>query len=80
MPMTMEPAYFVAWRKRVGLTQAELAETLGVNLSAVKKWEGGERKLPPYIGLLMAAIERRLPPVGREAMYEVAAGGTKKGE
>lgn len=71
MALTMDVEYFVEWRKRVGLTQARLAEILNVNISAVKKWEGGARKLPPYIGLLMAAIEQGLEPVGREHMIEV---------
>ncbi len=68
MTVTMDVEFFVAWRKRVGLTQQQLADKLGVNLSAVKKWEGGARKLPPYIGLVMAAIEAGLAPVGASHM------------
>lgn len=68
LTLTMDVEFFVAWRKRVGLTQQQLADKLGVNLSAVKKWEGGVRKLPPYIGLVMAAIEAGLEPVGGDYM------------
>lgn len=71
MPQTMDIDFFVAWRKRVGLTQMELAQTLGVNVSAVKKWETRERKLPPYIGYVMAAIEAGIEPLGKDAMIEV---------
>lgn len=69
--LTMDPAYFVAWRKQQGLTQVQLAERLLINLTSLKRWETGARKFPPYIGYLMAAIENDLPPVGREAMIEV---------
>ncbi|MGO7674879.1 helix-turn-helix domain-containing protein [Rhizobium ruizarguesonis] len=74
MPQTMDNSYFVAWRKRQGFTQQALADRLLVNLFTVKKWEGGSRKLPPYIGLLMAAIENGLEPVGQEAMIETESG------
>lgn len=70
--LTMDVEFFVAWRKRVGLTQQQFADKLGVNLSAVKKWEGGARKLPPYIGLVMAAIEAGLAPVGSDHMHPTA--------
>jgi DNA-binding transcriptional regulator YiaG len=75
MPQTMDHTYFVEWRKRCQLTQAKLADLLNVNIYTVKKWEGGSRKLPPYIGLLMAAIEKGLEPIGREAMIEVEGSG-----
>lgn len=71
MPMTMDHSFFMAWRKRTGLTQARLAEILNVSISTVKKWESGLRKLPPYIGLLMAAIDKGIEPLGADAMIEV---------
>lgn len=70
MPQTLDPDYFVAWRKRQGLTQAVLAEKWGLNVSALKKWETKARKFPPYIGYLMAAVEADLEPIGREAMID----------
>lgn len=73
--LTMEPAYFVAWRKRQGLTQAQLAERWFVNLTTMKRWETGARKLPPFIGYIMAATENGLDPVGKEAMIEVDGAG-----
>lgn len=72
MAKTMDPAYFVAWRKRQGLTQAQFAAKSGDHLVTVKRWETGARKLPPHIGWIMAAIEHGLEPVGVEAMIEVS--------
>lgn len=72
MAATLDPAYFVEWRKAQGLTQQAIADALSVNISAIKKWEGGARKLPPYIGYVMAAIENGLEPVGQGHMIEVA--------
>ncbi|MEI3807640.1 helix-turn-helix domain-containing protein [Agrobacterium sp. CCNWLW32] len=71
MAKTMDPAYFVAWRKKMGLTQAQFASKSGDHLVTVKRWETGARKLPPHIGWIMAAIEHGLEPVGQEAMFEV---------
>ncbi len=73
--LTMDHHYFVAWRKRQGLTQVELADKWTVNLTTMKRWETGARKLPPYIGWMMAAIENGLDPVGKEAMIEVEGSG-----
>ena len=69
---TLDPEYFIAWRKRQGLTQQDIATVLDVNISAVKKWETRARKLPSYIGYVMAAIEAGLEPVGKDHMIEVA--------
>ena len=71
---TLDPDYFISWRKRQGLTQQDIATVLDVNISAVKKWETRARKLPPYIGYVMAAIEAGLPPVGADHMLDVADG------
>lgn len=71
MSKSMDPAYFVAWRKRQGLTQAQFAAKSGDHLVTVKRWETGARKLPPHIGWIMAAIEHGLTPVGEEAMTVV---------
>lgn len=34
-----------AIRKRIGLTQEQLAEKLGVTIHAVRKWEQGQRQV-----------------------------------
>jgi transcriptional regulator with XRE-family HTH domain len=59
----MDRLFFVQWRKKQCLTQAQLALVIGVNPSAVKRWEGGNRPIPNYMGLVMAAIESGLEPV-----------------
>ena len=33
-----------SYRERAGMTQAQMAESLGVSQSAVAMWESGERK------------------------------------
>ena len=71
MAKTMDPAFFVAWRKNAGLTQLKLSEILDANISTIKKWEAGTRRIPAYMGLLMAAIDKGLEPLGAEAMIDV---------
>lgn len=50
LPQPGEPdfsARLSAWRKAAGLTQAELAQALGVQWLAVQRWESGERDPGP---------------------------------
>lgn len=70
MTTSLDPAFFVEWRKGRGMTQAKLAERLRMSLAGLKKWEGGERKIPAYIGLALAAIDAGLDPVGLDHMLE----------
>lgn len=50
---------FITARKRLGLTQQQLAEQLGTppgdiySLRAVKAWESGQNKVPPAVGKLI---------------------------
>lgn len=46
-------------RKRLGLTQAQLATTLGVNVMTVSAWEK-RAELPKLLTQALAAIERVL--------------------
>jgi DNA-binding transcriptional regulator YiaG len=71
MTLTMDIDYFIAWRKRQGLTQEQLAAKIWVSLPTVKKWERRARKLPPYIGFLMACVEKGIEPIGKDAMIQV---------
>jgi transcriptional regulator with XRE-family HTH domain len=52
----MSPADLVAARERMGLTQARLAELLGVQRLAVVRWENGQRAIPPYLHLALKAL------------------------
>lgn len=44
-----------AWRRRIGWSQARLAQALGVHPMTVSKWERGEVQPAPYLAL---ALER----------------------
>ena len=46
-----------AWRKKHGLTQAELAWLLYVSRDAVSNWETERRKIPPYISYVLRKLE-----------------------
>ena len=48
------------WRKKMGLTQRELALVLGVRNLAVSRWERGERSIPPLLPLALEALENRI--------------------
>ncbi len=50
----------LVWRKQRGLTQRELALTLGVRNLAVSRWERGERRIPPLLPLALEALEHRI--------------------
>lgn len=69
--MTLPPEFLSDWRARVDFTQAKLAGELGTDVRTIKRWESGDRVMPPFLGLALAAIEKGLDPVGKEAMIEV---------
>lgn len=50
-----------AARKKLGLTQGELAKAVGVQRVTVARWEAGLRKIPPMLTLAMKPLakERR---------------------
>lgn len=51
----------IAWRHRIGMTQAAAAEVLGVHLHAYKKWEYGDRRVSATVRRLAEVIERSRP-------------------
>jgi transcriptional regulator with XRE-family HTH domain len=55
-----------AWRKERGMTQQKLCTRLGVTVLAVKRWEGGHRKIPPFLHLALQAIDATLPNTERK--------------
>ena len=50
------PSELVMFRKRRGITQARLAELLGVSKRGVEDWEGGRRTPPAFLRLALAAL------------------------
>lgn len=54
----MTPAALRAIRLRLGWTQAELAEAIGVDHNTVSRWEIGERGIPEPTARLVERIEK----------------------
>lgn len=48
-------------RKRLGLTQAEFAETVGVATNSVARWERGELGIRESAARLMRLLEKSKP-------------------
>jgi transcriptional regulator with XRE-family HTH domain len=46
-------------RKALEMTQAQLAEALGVNIMTISRWERGLRSIPPHLSLALEAIEAK---------------------
>jgi transcriptional regulator with XRE-family HTH domain len=46
-------------RKALEMTQAQLAEALGVNIMTVSRWERGLRSIPSHLSLALEAIEAK---------------------
>jgi predicted RNase H-like HicB family nuclease/DNA-binding XRE family transcriptional regulator len=47
--------YLRSYRKKFGMTQAELAETLGVTKESISEWERNRRDLPGTVKFALAA-------------------------
>lgn len=52
----LDPAVIKDARQRLGMTQAALAEYLGVSARAVRYWESGERAMPYAAQILLAQL------------------------
>lgn len=69
--LTMTPRQIKALRKKLGLTQAELARQLGVNRAAVNQWEHGKQNPLPmavkFLRLLEELHERGIDYEKKEA-------------
>lgn len=46
-PDHLDPAQIVALRRRLGLTQAQLAQQIGIGAESVNRWERGIRRPSP---------------------------------
>lgn len=55
----MEKDDFKKRRERLGMTQSELAETLGMSVSAISKYEMGKNEVPLYFEFIFESLEAR---------------------
>jgi DNA-binding XRE family transcriptional regulator len=62
----MTPALFKALRARLGLTQAELAEKLGVERNTVNRWEMGLLPIQKITELAVKYLELDLKKSKRD--------------
>lgn len=46
-------------RERIGMTQARLADTLEMSVSAISKYEIGVNEVPKYFELVFEALDAR---------------------
>lgn len=53
----MTPADFLAWRSRLGLTQAGAAEALGISPRQVWNYENGRAAIPRLVELACSALD-----------------------
>lgn len=55
----MSPADFLAWRRRLGLTQHQAAEALGMSRAMIANYEGEKYPIPRVVELACEALEAR---------------------
>jgi len=55
----MNSATFRRLRTRLALSQAKLAETMGVSPNTVYRWEAGSVEIPPPVAVLMRLLVER---------------------
>jgi transcriptional regulator with XRE-family HTH domain len=53
------------WRKEKGMSQAKLAELLGVRVMTVSRWELGTRSIPTLLSLALIGLETKLHQEGK---------------
>ena len=53
------------WRKEKGMSQAKLAELLGVRVMTVSRWELGSRSIPTLLPLALIGLETKLHQEGK---------------
>ena len=56
--MAVTPDEFKRRRRRLGLTQAQIAEQLGVAWNTVARWEMGIRRIPEMAVRLLGRLEQ----------------------
>jgi DNA-binding transcriptional regulator YiaG len=56
----VKPQELKEFRKRLNLSQKELAEKLKVATNTVSRWEIGARQIPEFLDLALETVERKL--------------------
>jgi hypothetical protein len=51
---------FKTWRERIGLTQQQIAERLGITRTTIQNWEGGATPIPQAVDMSCEIWEARL--------------------
>jgi transcriptional regulator with XRE-family HTH domain len=57
---TMTREELKAWRLSKGISQAKLADLLGVQVMAVSRWERGERGIPALLPLALKGLAKKM--------------------
>ena len=53
----MESEELIAWRKKQGINQVELAKLLGVTKACISRWEAGKRQIPPFLHIALKCLK-----------------------
>ncbi len=69
---------FKAERKRLGMTQKQLADELGVTSRQVRNWETGFSRVPPYLGRLLRG--ELVEPISSDSASDVAGLAARESE
>lgn len=62
----MTAAEFTAWRKRLGYTQAQAADALGMSRRQVQYYEDGSQAVPRVVELACGALESGIRDQGSQ--------------
>ena len=71
----LDRAFFVSERKRLKLTQQQIADILFQSLDTIKKWEGGSRRIPPFVVYAFATLDVGVEPRGKDHILQSEMGG-----
>ncbi|MBY5819882.1 hypothetical protein HFN60_30280 [Rhizobium leguminosarum] len=71
----LDREFFVCERKRLQLTQPQIAAILFQSLDTIKKWEGGSRRIPPFVVYAFAALDAGIEPRGKDRILHTQTGG-----
>ena len=62
----MTPQQFVSARTALALSQAAMAEALGVNQATISRWESGKVRIPNAVELALETLKETLTPMPTE--------------